>query len=378
MRTNGLHNSYKIPRDTGKVFFSEKAYSASAFLKYQFNLYKSIYNAVPCYITMQNRDFFITQANKKVFSDFGIITGKHCYKVYKGSNIKCSNCCVDRSFRDSKPHLQEESVILHGEIGYFLVQSFPVFDEYRHITHVIEIATDITGIKRAEKLTVIGQTMSEIAHNIKNVISLMDAGTYIVNSGLMHGEQEKIRKGWSMIQGNIQRLSDTVICLLNYAKDKPSITGPVTINEILEDIAASIKEKLDNEHIRLKISLDKGIKTISGDRNGLYHAILNLANNARDACIMDKGKKAHYTVSIKSGNYRGTGCLVSIKDNGCGIPQKNRGKIFKGYFTTKHDSGTGIGLLTTEKIITGHGCRITFASSKNGTAFSIYLPYRRH
>jgi signal transduction histidine kinase len=378
MRTSELHNTYKIPRDMKKVFFAEKAYGEGELLKQQFNLYKSIYNTVPCYITMQDRNFLITQANKKVFSDFGTITGKHCYKVYKGSNKKCSNCCVDRSFRDGKPHLQEESVILHVEIGYFLVHSFPVFDERRHVTHVIEIATDITALKHAEKLGIIGQTMSGIAHSIKNVVSLMDAGTYIVNSGLMHGEQEKVRKGWSMIQGNIQRLSDTVICLLNYAKDKPSAAEPININGIIEDIGIALKEKLDKEHIKLKISFDKGIKPINGDRNDLYHAILNLVYNAMDACIMDKGKKPHYAVSLKSAQYKGTGCLVSIKDNGCGIPQKNKGKVFKGYFTTKHDRGTGLGLLTTEKIITGHGGMMTFASSQNGTTFSIYLPYRRH
>jgi len=67
-----------------------------------------------------------------------------------------------------------------------------------------------------------------------------------------------------------------------------------------------------------------------------------------------------------------------VKDNGCGISEKNKNKIFKDFFTTKPGTGTGLGLLTTEKTVTAHGGVISFDSSRNGTTFSIYLPYRRN
>ena len=379
MRTSLLKKVDKTTLYSGKAVVSAKAYRENmvSFIN-QFNIYKSIYNAVPCYITMQDRAFFITQANERVIEDFGTTAGRHCYELYKHRNEKCHDCCIERSFHDGKPHMREEPIFLNGENRHILVHAFPVFDEHRHVSHVIEIATDITRLKRTEKLAVLGQTLSGIAHSIKNVVSLMDAGTYLVNNGLIRGEQEKISKGWSMIQGNITRLSDTVLCLLNYAKDAPSIPEPVEMNRIIEDVAVAIKEKLAREHIKFSRASGKGIKTIYGDSNGLYHAVLNLADNAIDACRMDKGKKSRYSITIKSSDYKGIGCLVSVKDNGCGISRRNKDNIFKGYFTTKNDRGTGLGLLTTENIIAGHGGMITFESSPQGTVFSIYIPYRRH
>ncbi len=379
MRTSSLKTIDRTTLDSGKVVASAKAYRESmvSFIN-QFNIYKSIYNTVPCYITMQDRAFYIIQANERVIEDFGTTAGRHCYELYKHRNAKCNDCCLERSFHDGKPHMREEPILLNGETRHILVQSFPVFGDHSHVSHVIEIATDITRLKHAEKLAVLGQTLSGIAHSIKNVVSLMDAGTYLVNNGLMRGEQEKISKGWSMIQGNITKLSDTVLRLLDYAKDVPSIPEPVEMNRILEDVAVAIKEKLAREHIKFSRVFGKDIKTIHGNSNGLYHAVLNLADNAIDACRMDKRRKSYHGITIKSSDYRGIGCLVSVKDNGCGISRKNKDKIFKGYFTTKNDRGTGLGLLTTEKIIAGHGGMITFESSPKGTVFSISIPYRRH
>lgn len=363
----------------GKTVVSVKALQESLlpFIN-QFNLYKYIYNAVPCYITMQDRALLITQANEKVIADFGTTAGMHCYELYKKRKEKCNDCCIERSFNDCKPHVREETILLNREVRRFLVHAFPVFDEHRHVPHVIEIAIDITRLQRAEKLAALGQTLSGIAHSIKNVVSLMDAGTYLVNNGLKRSEPEKVSKGWSMIEGNIKRLSDTVICLLNYAKDGHSVQEPVEMKPILEEIAAALKEKPAAQHINLRTIYGKDMKTVYGDSSGLYQAFFNLADNALDACRMDRRKKSNHSITIKTSDYRGIGCLVSVKDNGCGIPLRNQDKIFKGYFTTKGDSGTGLGLLTTEKIINAHEGKITFESSPKATVFSVYLPYRRH
>ena len=94
MRISSLKTVDKTPLDSGNVVVSAKAYRESmvSFIN-QFNLYKSIYNAVPCYITMQDRAFFITQANERVIEDFGTTAGRHCYELYKNRNAKCK-CSV--------------------------------------------------------------------------------------------------------------------------------------------------------------------------------------------------------------------------------------------------------------------------------------------
>ena len=73
--------------------------------------YQQYFDALPCYVTVQNRDLKVMTANARFVRDFGNYQGRHCYQVYKQQPEKCEICPVERSFRDGQSHRSEETIL---------------------------------------------------------------------------------------------------------------------------------------------------------------------------------------------------------------------------------------------------------------------------
>jgi PAS domain S-box-containing protein len=113
--------------------------------------FKRWFDAMPCYLSVQDRDFHILHANQRFLKDFGNFQGRTCYQVYKRRSEKCEVCPVEATFYDGDPHRSEERVrCLDGKEVSVLVRTGPVRDEKGEVTAVIEMSTDVTMIKRLE------------------------------------------------------------------------------------------------------------------------------------------------------------------------------------------------------------------------------------
>jgi histidine kinase len=114
--------------------------------------YQTLFEEVPCQISVQDRDFRILQANR-VFTDrFGDRLGEYCYHAYKGRAQKCEVCPVEQTFRDGQAHSSEEVVLgKDGSTGYILVSTSPIVNEAGEVTAAIEMATDITKVYQLEE-----------------------------------------------------------------------------------------------------------------------------------------------------------------------------------------------------------------------------------
>lgn len=113
--------------------------------------FQTLFEQVPCYISVQDADFKLVAFNSMFERDFGHKIGEYCYQVYKGRNSKCPNCAVERTFRDGRIHTAEETV--KGKDGrsiYFLNLAAPIIDRDGEIIAVMEMATDVTDIRRLE------------------------------------------------------------------------------------------------------------------------------------------------------------------------------------------------------------------------------------
>jgi PAS domain S-box-containing protein len=114
--------------------------------------FQQYFNRLPCYLTVQDRDYRILHANERFRKDFGDINGRSCYQVYKQRSEKCEVCPVEQTFWDGQPHRTEERVkCLDGRDVSVLVETMPIYDEAGKITSVIEMSTDVTHIKRLEE-----------------------------------------------------------------------------------------------------------------------------------------------------------------------------------------------------------------------------------
>jgi len=114
--------------------------------------YQTLFTEVPCQISVQDRDFRITQVNRVFEERFGDCQGEYCYRAYKGRDEKCPVCPVERTFQDGQPNSSEEVVVRKdGTLAYVLAFTSPIFDEEGSVVAAMEMATDITQVRLLEQ-----------------------------------------------------------------------------------------------------------------------------------------------------------------------------------------------------------------------------------
>jgi histidine kinase len=114
--------------------------------------YQTLFEEVPCQISVQDRDFRIIQVNRVFQERFGDRLGEYCYRAYKGRDEVCPICAVEDTFQDGKPHFSEEvGVGKDGTPVHMLVSTSPIFNEEGEVTAAIEMSTDITQVRLLEE-----------------------------------------------------------------------------------------------------------------------------------------------------------------------------------------------------------------------------------
>ncbi|MBM3334324.1 HAMP domain-containing histidine kinase, partial [Candidatus Sumerlaeota bacterium] len=163
---------------------------------------------------------------------------------------------------------------------------------------------------------------------------------------------------------------------LSFAKGnrpKVALTDP---NKIARKIIELFGDKAALSGIELRHELDSNLAAAALDEEGMHTCLTNLVSNALDACEMSEKRKRHVTLLTREDN----GVLIfEVRDDGCGMDYETKQKVFTTFFSTKAaDRGTGLGLLTTRKIVQEHGGKMLVKSAKGkGSVFRIELPRHR-
>ena len=323
-----------------------------------------IIDLLPCYISVQDRNFRILFTNQRFRSDFGEAAGSLCYSVYKGTPNACPNCPVQKTFRDKHPHVKEETVQLaDGRICQVLVQTSPILGDDAEVAAVIEMSTNITTIKKSQKeLKTLGQSISLLSHGIKNILEGLEGGAYVVDEGFKDDDLPLARKGWNIVNKNISEISDVVKNILYSSKNRPLKYETVSTGRLVEDSIALFKEKAAGFDIQLKAQINPKVPRVQLDIASVRQMLNNLIWNGLQACLTDKQEKKH-VVSIRSDLYDDDHFMFEITDNGPGMDPKTQRNIFEEFFSTKGSAGTGLGLAVVEKVVNKHGGRIELNSA---------------
>ncbi|OPZ90287.1 MAG: Sensor protein ZraS [candidate division TA06 bacterium ADurb.Bin417] len=236
---------------------------------------------------------------------------------------------------------------------------------------VVENAQLYAQSLKSERMSAIGQTIAGLSHDIKNILAGLQGGVELVDQSLVDEDVDTLQTGWRMVKKNIGKVSDLVLDMLNYARERGPSLRPTNINQVLTEAAGLYAEKLADQKAACRLALDDRIGTALLDPAGMERAILNLLNNALDALPAEGG-----LITLAS-RRSGRKLDIDIGDNGCGIPADKISEIFNMFFTTKGSHGTGLGLAVVDKIIREHKGRIRIKSRVGaGTTFTLTLPYR--
>jgi len=244
---------------------------------------------------------------------------------------------------------------------------------------------DLTEIKRletelvqSERLAAVGQTVSGLAHYVKNILIGLQGGSYVVDVGIAKNNTEKFKTGWKTIKRNIKRVGDLTQDLLTYSKQREPEFEVCLPNDIVEDVIELVTDVAGSNDVLISKEYDNSIGEVMADSQTIHRSLLNLINNAIDACIEDEDISKNHKVEVKTYRDKNNYFCFEVKDNGCGMDKDIQKQLFDPMFSSKGGKGTGLGLLVTSKLIEEHnGVIETKTSSGEGSTFTIKLPYEK-
>ncbi len=274
-------------------------------------------------------------------------------------------------------------------------------DEYGNITHFEGIVLDITErvkaeeereklrkkFQRSQKMESLGLLAGGVAHDLNNILSGIVSYPDLLLLDLP--EDSSLRKPIQTIQESGNKAVDIVQDLLTIARGVASTKEPLNINDFVEEYLTSPEyNKLVqfNPTVKVNLNLDPDLLNINGSLIHIRKVIMNLVSNASEAIeesgniyistenrYIDTPLKRYEDVNI--GEY----VVLSVSDDGHGIPSDDLEKIFEPFFTKKimGRSGTGLGLAVVWNILQDHDGYIDVLSTGNGTTFELYFPIIR-
>ncbi|MCX6543347.1 MAG: PAS domain-containing protein [Acidobacteria bacterium] len=340
--------------------------------------YSRLFEEVPCYISIQDRDLNMVDANRLHRETFGDFLGCKCYEIYKHRTEECFPCTVRETFDDGQLHVHEEVVTSRdGRPINVLVHTTPIVGADGKVDRIMEMSADITQIRRLQsQLASIGLLIGSISHGIKGLLNGLNGGVYLVNKGLAAGDQARVAKGWGIVERNIERVRNMVLDILYYAKDREPDWKPVSAEAVVNEVFEAMRDKATELGIEFTRVVAPETGTFEADEKAVRAMLVNLTENAFDACRLDVKKPVH-RVTLRTGQTdRSTG--FEIEDNGIGMEQETREKAFSLFFSSKGSEGTGLGLFVANKIATAHGGSIQIESTPGtGTRFVVAIPNSR-
>jgi PAS domain S-box-containing protein len=462
--------------------------------------YDLLFERVPCYALVIDRNFRLIRANEKFRSDFGDIDDKHCYEICKRRAEPCPKCPALLTFQDGAEHVSSQTGIHRdGSPAYYVVTASPLSRGKGEVVHVIEMATDVTPVREleeqlkrhqdfyeslvrnaatgilaldasgkmrianpaarellnlggrqsppperlkemlppeffaglddglnlpeallhpavgvdvpvrfsaveltshgktlgraafmqdlrelkqlelekleAERLGAVGQTVAGLAHTIKNLLMGLEGGMYMLDTGLRKGNADRIAEGWQILHRNFDKTAALVKGFLSFAKGRLPELRPVDPAALARGVVDLYREAAAQQGVELLLETSENVREAPLDPDGMETCLTNLVSNGIDAAVMRE--QAGGKVVVRAREERDD-LILEVADNGAGMEQDVKQKIFTTFFTTKGGKGTGLGLLTTRKIAQEHGGRIEMESAPDrGSIFRIRLPRQR-
>jgi signal transduction histidine kinase/pSer/pThr/pTyr-binding forkhead associated (FHA) protein len=226
----------------------------------------------------------------------------------------------------------------------------------------------------AERLAAVGQTIATLSHEIKNILQGIKGGSHLIEMGLSGGGDDQVRRGWSIVNKNQNKIYNLVMDMLTFSKEREPAFENCDLNEVVREVVELMEPRANEISVKLQFVADESFPPVAIDPEGIHRAVLNIVTNALDATEQKEGG----TVEVRT-QYDSTrsAARICVRDNGVGIPREEMSQLFTLFRSSKGARGTGIGLPVSDKIVREHGGEIRVESQPGeGTEFVIELPVR--
>ncbi len=225
---------------------------------------------------------------------------------------------------------------------------------------------DLYGyLRQKARLAALGSAVSRIQHDLRNIL----ANAQLASDRLAASEDAEVKRLAPRLVTAIDRAIALATTTLKYgrAEDTPPKRETFALKALIDEAAASVMECHDKTSACFENRIDETL-TVHADREQLFRVVLNLLRNACEAL---GGQGAVHASAVRTENE----VAIEIADNGPGIPQTIRAKLFQPFISAARPGGSGLGLAIARDLIRGHGGDLTLVSTgAEGTVFRITLP----
>ena len=291
------------------------------------------------------------------------------------------------------------------------------------IAHQAALAVEDTryyrGMVQAERLAAVGQTVAVLSHHIKNILQGIRGGSYLIEKGLADANNDMVANGWRIVEKNQHRISDLVLDMLTFSKEREPNLALADINAVVADVVELMQSRASDLAVTLDWMPGENIPAFLFDAEQIHRAVMNIVTNAIDAAgfhpanddsdadmtlreglvsvrteirlltsgggLQTPGSKLQEGASNTNPEVRSPKSearyvvQIIVEDNGPGIPPDMVDSLFRPFQSNKKGgSGTGLGLAVTHKIFEEHGGRIDIETAPDGGArFILELPIQQ-
>jgi PAS domain S-box-containing protein len=338
---------------------------------------------------------FIESKNNALIGSYIVQQGKFKYVNPKFVSItgyseeelldKDSLTLVHEDYRD---YVRQCAVtMLKGES--FTPYEFCVLDKFGSTHWVMETVTSViyrgkraalayfmdisTLHQMKDNLSTLGLMIGTISHSLRGCLTGLNASLYLIETGFYRNKPAQIEEGLDVTKLMADRIRKLVSDILYYSKERDLEIEEVDVWQFAKEVAILIETRIKAANIQFITDFSHASGKLAIDPEIIRAALINILENAMEACIEDARDIAHwirFTTSVDESKIH-----FEISDNGPGIDQEQAKEIFRLFSSSKGKRGTGIGLFVTRKAILKHGGTITVDSSpKEGAKFLISLP----
>jgi two-component system sensor histidine kinase HydH len=295
------------------------------------------------------------------------------YDGWRGGLLMAALPGVAFAQRSSAPFLELTSLFgVTLLIGWYTDRERRQKSKYQELAGQLsgvyeKLQTNFEGMKRAERLSAIGQLSAGLAHEIRNPLASIAGAASILRRN--QPLDAKASKCLDIIDSECKRLNGLLTTFLNFARPRPPRLQTVALDTILDSVIALAQHAIGRKNIIFRRRIAPDLPPIECDPEQMTQVLLNLLINATEA----SGEGSVVTLAAEQG---GDATSIRVIDEGSGVAPEDIDKLFDPFFTTK-ETGTGLGLPVAHQIVGQMGGLLTaHRNPEGGMTFSIAFPLK--
>jgi two-component system nitrogen regulation sensor histidine kinase GlnL len=298
---------------------------------------------------------------------------------------------LDDTLATGESRSESEAVLetAEGRPVHVSIVTAPIAGRSGAVTAAVAVVRDVTRLhqletemRRGETLSAAGQIAMGLAHEIRNPLGAIRGAVQLLRREL--GDEARWGEYIEVLLKEVDRVNRIIEMLLDLGRPVTLRPAPLNIHQLLERVALMLEEMASRRSIQIVRRYDPSLPPLMVDEDRIVQVFHNLMRNAIDA--MPGGGRITLTTrpsmdplfaKVDLGQGPRSMALVQVADEGEGIPEASRGKLFRPFFTTK-DKGLGLGLALCHRILEEHRGSIHVSSEPGkGTTVSCFLPIAR-